>query len=328
MSQKKQLLVGLVVALVVVAGLGTYAFLGVFKPDQAEAERKEAEAKLFSLEVEELTRLEVFAKDETTVLERQDGAWRITSPVLAAADEDAVRSLLDRLSRANRRKLLEEDGDPSLFGLDEPTLRISAQAASGEQAEVALGGQNSFDSSWFATIRPNQIITVDGWLKGSLEKSTFDLREKRLLDLGIDSVQQLHVTGLATYAISRSDDGWRRDDPDEVVEPAAVDEILLALRDLKATAFPAGAAETFGLDRPLLTVTLSREGQEPLTLRIARVGDQHHAQAEGGPVAEIPASIVDTLSEPPPRYEPPEEPEAEANQMVEEAAGAQEAGAD
>ncbi len=98
-AQKNLALLG--VLGVLAAGLGLYAYFGVRKPEEREAQRKESAEKLFSTQAPEpkrkqdggapaeaeFTAINVRAKGETTTLEKRDSRWWITSPVFSLADK-------------------------------------------------------------------------------------------------------------------------------------------------------------------------------------------------------------------------------------------------
>lgn len=309
MTQKMRLLVSLGGAALVAAVLGAYAFWGVFEPEKARVADEREAAKLFPVDPSAITRLEILAKEETTVLERKEDGWWIRAPVNAPGDEGAIRSLLDRLSSANRKKLLEEkDADLGLFGLDQPAVRIAASAGADEM-ELLLGSQNTFDGSWFASVRPGEVISVDGWLKTNLEKTTFDLRRKEILDFARSSVQGVRVSGRSAYELRRGEEGWTLTGPEAgPADTAAVDGLLRTLEELRAEAFPSGDAQEHGLEEPALELVLERGELGPLHLRLGAADGKHYAQLEGGPIAEIKAEVLDELSTPPP-LEAPEGPD-------------------
>lgn len=293
MTQKTRMLVNLAAAVVVAAGLGTYAYVGVFQAEQAEEARKSADEKLVPLESAAVKKLTVQAKGETTVLEKRDGSWRIVSPVEAAADSSAVEALVSRLAEA-RRKSEVKASDPKPYGLDAPRITVAAEG-DGAKAELALGARNGFDGTLFAKDGAGRFATVDSSLEGALGKTTLELREKRLVVVGEDQVASLQVkAGGQAFTLAKKDDGWWLDAPvEEHADDETASAMLRALQDLRATAFP--ATGDFGLDAPVAEVRLQRKEGAALELKIAEKEKKLYVQADGGPVAEVPTGLVEKL---------------------------------
>ncbi len=318
-SQKNQLVVTLAAAGLVAVAVGAYAFWGVFEAERKDEAREEVEARLFALEAESIASLQLHANGETTSLDRADGAWRITAPVEAAADTGAVDALIARLVAAKRKKLLVESGaDLTLFGLDEPTIRISASTADGQEASLAIGAQNTFDSSYFVSPGQGQVASADASIKTALEKGTFDLRDKRVIVFGDDGLESISTTGTASWTLRRSDGSWTlAGDQGGPADEKIVGGILRALHDLRALSFPAGTAADHGLDPPSIELTLRREDLPPLVLRLGSAEDKHYASFDGGAIMEIPGSLfTELVKEPKELLAPPPAPEGESPEGV------------
>lgn len=296
MTQKTRMLVTLAAALVVAAGAGTYAWFGVFEAEKAEAAQKEADEKLLSLG--DVVRLQVRAKGEDTVLEKKDGAWRLVQPVDAPADAATVEALVRQLEGARRSKAVDST-DAARFGLADPAVVVHATDAAGKEADVALGLRNEFDGSIFVRDAAGRIATTSSPLKGALEKSAFELRDKRLVVVGQDAVQGIEVHGANAFTLEKKDGAWQLATPvEERADAPTADGIVRALQDLRATAFvaenPADLA-AFGLAQPALRVALRRGGDPAVEVAFGRSGEKVYARSGDGPVAEVPASVLGSI---------------------------------
>jgi len=296
MTQKTRMLVGLVAALVIAAAGGAYAYWGVFVAGEQEKAAEDADRRLLALEADAIERLEVRAKGETTVLEKNDGSWRLVQPVAAPADGAAVQSLLSSLTGARHLRTLAE-ADPAKFGLADPKVVVAAFGADGVRKEVALGARNAFDDSLFARDAAGRTVSASGVLEGSLAKSAFDLRDKRVVVVGEQTIQGIELQG--GIALARDGEGWRLEAP--VREPAdrpTVDGIIRALQDLRATAFAAETVEdpkAFGLDAPAFRITLRRGEEAPITVAFGRADGKLYARADEGPVAEVRGDVLEKV---------------------------------
>jgi hypothetical protein len=304
MRPQIRLLVTLAATLALAAGAAAYAYYGVFVADRDEAAKKDAEATLLRFDRDALTRLQVTARGETTVLERRDGTWKVVAPVAADADEYAVTSLLDRLAAAKRKTALPDGASPARFGLEPATTRVVATTPAGEAA-LAIGATNEFDGSLYARADAGRIVTAEGGLRNAVEKTPFDLREKRPWTFDPARVRRIRVEGTdPAWTAERDGAGWKLAAPVAgKADGTAVDRVLGALRTLRATAIPAEAGadgRPFGLDRPRATVTLDLEGGGTQALALGETGPADarkvFARSGSGFVAEVTARTLEDVA--------------------------------
>lgn len=298
MSQQSKLLVSLGAALVLAAALGAYAYFGVFQKEQAELAAQENEGKLFDLDTEAISSLEVRAKGETTTLEKREGSWWIVAPLSVPADESAVRRLLDDLEQARHLRVVEEEGELRPFGLEPPSIRVEARTADGASAHVAVGLANTFDSSVYVSNRAGRVLTASNALKTAFEKTAFDLREKKLVLLKEDDIERFAIEGEHKVVLSRAEGEWTMLAPrDDRANAEEVDALLRKLVDFRAIDFP--SREVADLGAPLATLTLTPREGEVRTLRFWEEEGKAFAQANGGDLAEIAASSLEPLKKDP-----------------------------
>lgn len=301
MTQKTRMLVTLAAAVVVAAGAGAYAFYGVHEVEQAEAAKKEADEKLLGLAQDAITRLQVKARGGETVLEKQGGTWRIVKPVDAPAEAGTVESLLVQLEGARRSRAIDSV-DLGRFGLAAPAVAVTATAGDGKEATVALGARNDFDGTLFVRDAAGRVGTTSAALRSALEKSTFDLRDKRLIVVGEDAVQEIVVRGANRFSLAKNEDGWRIVEPlqDKADDPT-VTGIVRALQDARALAFAAEAGAVdpakFGLVEPAVEVTLRRSAGEPIVLAFGKADGKVYARSGDGPVLEVTGTVLGQVDE-------------------------------
>lgn len=293
MKQQSRMLLTLAAALAVAAGGGAWAFYGVFEADREQAARDAAEERLLGLEADAIERLELRARGETVALEKSEGGWKMVQPLQAAVDAQAVKALVDRLAGARRSRLVEA-ADPAAFGLTDPSVVVAAVAGA-VRAEVALGSGNSFDGSLFVRDAAGRIATTDTTLRSALDKSAFDLRDKRIVVLGTEALRGIELAG--GIRLARVDDAWRLEAPvEEPADAETVDGLVRSLQDLRATAFPAGEElAAFGLAEPAQVVTLRRGEAPALVVAFGQVGEKLYVRAGDGPVAEVPATALEKV---------------------------------
>ncbi|MBI3185646.1 MAG: DUF4340 domain-containing protein [Myxococcales bacterium] len=323
------------------AGLGLYAYYGVEKGDQREQERKEVTDLLFSLRREgekaadgsalqlEFTSITVSAKGETTVLEREGGEWRITSPIRAKADKVTVDSLTSQIQTAKLNAKVEENPDQAAlakYGLEPPAFTVSAYAyvpdekgggkddpSRRREATVHGGIENTFDGSVYLKKEGDPAVySAAGGVRWSLEKTTYELRDKEVMSVDEAKLKSIEVRAKAnSYALERDEKkAWKMIRPVAIeVDASAVTTMLSSIRYDRATAFPKDTPEeraALGLEAPQSDVTFTLESGEKVRLRLARraldAGEKAHAlreESSGATLAEVSPVAVSALDKSP-----------------------------
>jgi hypothetical protein len=326
---KNLLLVG--VLAVLAGGLGLYAWLGVTKPQQREERRKAEDARLFPIgeagQVDagprelEFSRISLQAKGDTTVLERQDGAWRMVSPVAAPVDTYAVDGLISEFQTGTVKETIEEKPTPEdlkRYGLDAPRFVLRARGklkSGGPEREIILkgGAENSFDGSVYLQRGDDpRVYSASGGLRWHLEKSAFDLRDKEILAVPEKDLQRVEVrSGKNGWVVERGEgDSWRITQPiADRADARTVSSLLSELRGQRATSFRADTPEErarTGVDKPASAVTLTLKQGDPIRLALGRSGADAgpsafvlRTQGSQSVLAEVPESVLTALNKQP-----------------------------
>ena len=296
MKARQRALVSTLVLLALAGAAVALAFFGVARKDEARAAKKTAEERLYAFRPAEVKSFTLVAKGDTTRLERAGDGWRLTAPVEAEAEKASVNSLLEAVAGLKRKAAIAPKPDPASlarYGLATPRARLTLALDGGKSATLALGDENPFDGSSFVEITSGAVDLVGAELKWSLEKSAFDLRDKRLLPFAEDRLERLEVvTPRLSYALAPGAGGYRLLAPvKEAADDAALARVLAALRDLRATSFthPSEGDAALGLDHPRFTVKLALKGGPTRTLDLGAPPPPPAKPAgEGGAKSEPP----------------------------------------
>lgn len=339
MRQTQKNLVSLLVLTLLAGGVGLYAWFGVMKTEEAESERKESSERLFpghepgarasdggALPPPVITWLQVVAKGDSTTLERQgDGPWRIAAPERVTADGIVVDGLVQQLVSGRFKASVEDSPTPEdlkRYGLEPPRFTVSAngylpdESGGGEGDEsrkrkVTLHGgiENPYDNTVYLRREGDpRVYVADSSLRFSLERSTFDLRDKAVLKVDESSVQRVEVKARKhSYVLERdAERGWRLVQPvAQRADDTRVSQGLQSLGVQLATAFVPDSPDVrarLGLEKPLVELRFTLGSGEPVRVRMSRVerGDQGKVLVlrEQGPevtLAEVPELALDVL---------------------------------
>ncbi len=234
-----------ILALVVGLTAG-YVYFFQYKKHQEQVEQKEKNAIVFKAEKEKLTHLELVRSTGPLVLEKKDGAWRLTAPVQDLADDAAVSSFIDSLLQERSQEVVAE-GDGVVwptFGLDQPSTRLVAKTSDGVSYEIKIGSVKSYDDQLYARVNDEKkvLLVTSSW-DAHLTKLPKDLRDKRLLRSDKGDYAGIRITrreGAPGVVLDKIDGKWvlkQGGDPTIPLSKAAVDSYLEKVRALQADDF-------------------------------------------------------------------------------------------
>lgn len=242
------------IALVLVlAGLGAYIYFVDSDRPAAGVEQKE---KVFTVDAEKINEISVTTEGETTVLQRADGNWRITTPFAADADRTEASSLSTGLAGLELGRVVDENAsDLAQYGLAEPRIRLAYKAEGGGSGELLIGDKTATGGDLYALI-PGQtrVFLIPGWQETSLAKKPFDLRDKRILQFDRDNVDSVEIAraGEPTIVLAREGSDWTLKEPVAARgDYSTVEGLLTKLATANMTRLiDASGPQTYGLDVP------------------------------------------------------------------------------
>jgi hypothetical protein len=248
--------------LVVALGLGGYIyFVESERPPGAPPEPADT---LFDFESDDITSLTVASESgDRTVLEKTDNRWRLVAPFESNVDITELVGVTSSLATLESQRVVAEPEDaPDLaaFGLADPRIEINVTTMTGADVTLQIGERTPTGSDLYATVAgSNRVFLISGFLEETFNRSTFDLRDKTILDFTRDQVDSLLITR-ADLAIELRKDGsdWSLVSPIAAnADFAVADGIVGRLSTGQMAGIEAESAtelEPYGLDTPRLTV--------------------------------------------------------------------------
>ena len=263
------------VLLVVALGLGAYIYF--VESDRPPGGTPEPRDMAFDFESDDITRLSVTAESgDRTVLEKTDDRWQLVEPFAGAVDVTEMVALSSSLAALEMQRVVaepEDAADLTAFGLGEPRIEVGVTTTTGTDARLLIGEQTPTGGDLYATVAgSNRVFLISGYLDGTFNKTTFDLRDKTILDFTRDQVDSLEITGTdLAIRLRQVDNRWSLVHPIEAHADLGVTNGLVGrLSTGQMAAIEAestDALESFGLDTPRLTVTVGL-GSSAATLLI------------------------------------------------------------
>ncbi len=312
MKQTTKTLLGLLVMLVVAGAIGG-AVLWTSKDEQKKTEAKDKTEKLFDFDKAQAKEIKLSRDGQVAVrLTRAEKGWKMTQPVQTGGDETAIDTLLTALAGLKQKKDLADEKDLKAYGLDKPRLEVVVILNDGKEQGVQVGIDNSFDNTlYLKTLGDPSVRVIDGYQKASLEKTAFDLRDKRVagLDDGAE-VKKLEVSGIKSpYAVEKEGSAWKL--KSEPADGPVVEGIVSNVKSLRATGIAAEQAKSlkdYGLDKPSAVIKISGGADKDAFTRTIRLGEaksgavtkKTYAQRDDSPVVfEIDRQILVTVDKQP-----------------------------
>ena len=260
------------VLLVVAIGLGAYIYFVERHRDPAST--PEPNEQLFTFDADDVTELQIRAEDgAVTDLRQDEGVWRVVAPVETAADDVAATSVAASLATLDIDRVLEEGAvDLEPFGLDAPALDVSF-AAGGDSQRLLIGDETPTGANRYAKLgASDRVFLIAGHHGTTFNKTTFDLRDKTVLDFDRDTLDRLEVSsGEQTIEFTRDGDDWRLAMPlGAAADFATVEGLIGSLGSGRMRAVEsenADALEEYGLEAPAHTVSM-HAGSATATLQI------------------------------------------------------------
>ena len=253
-----------VVLLAVALGLGAYIYF--VESDRPPGGTPEARETVFDFESDDIIRLSVTAESgDRTVIEKANDRWRLVEPFAGAVDVTEVVAVSSGLATLEiQRTVTEPEDAPDLtaFGLAEPRIEIGVTTTTGTDTRLVIGERTPTGDDLYATIAgSNRVFLISGYLDGTFNRTTFDLRDKTILDFTRDQVDSLEITGTDTAIRLRQEDSrWSLVSPIEAHADVGVTNGLvgrmstgqMAAIEVEST----DKLEPYGLDTPRLTVAV------------------------------------------------------------------------
>ena len=249
--------------------------------------------------------------------EKAENTWAMTHPLAVRADTQEIETLLTALSSL-QVSTFEADwtGEASAlalekYGLHPPRLSVILKSEKGTLG-LHIGAEN-----YVKPEHRNAIYTVADDISAQLDKSVFDLRDKRVLDFQRTATTRIEIErkGQVSFAsretegnanivcVKNFDDTWDLKTPIETkAELQAIDDLLFGVDSLEAVEFVADSDAhlgLYGLDSPAMQVSFTQRGAEkPAVLLIGnRKDDAVYVKSGDSPqVSLVKRALIDNVA--------------------------------
>lgn len=259
----------------VAAGLGAYIYFV-----DAEKTDTEVKEKVFTVAMDDVEELRVVAKGDTTVLRKVNGTWALVEPVATDADANDVNTLLSSLTGLEvNREVDPKAADLAQFGLTTPKTDITFKAKGGVTGRLRLGDATPTGSDLYAVKGDEtRVFVVATFVETNLARSSFDLRDKRVLRFERDKADGIEVAaaGKPPVTFARTNSDWRMTAPVNARgDYGAIEGLLTRLTTTMMTAIETtdiSDLKKYGLDTPASTLAV-KAGSATSTIAVGTTAD-------------------------------------------------------
>ena len=251
--------------LVVLIGLGAYIYFVLAKRPDSTVTKQE---KLFpNLEASKIDDLKVKSESgDVTSLKKEGGSWKIVSPLqVPAADSDAT-SLANALGDIEIVRVVEDNPtDLKPYGLDAPRIDVEYKSAEAKTAgHLLIGAKAAAGGNLYARREDEKrVVLIAQYQESSLNKSTFDLRDKTIMKVDHDKVDGIDVNvGGKTFELAKAGSDWKMTKPVAArADFSAADGLIgrvqqAQMKKVVSTSPSPADLKTYGFDKPQAIVNL------------------------------------------------------------------------
>jgi Domain of unknown function (DUF4340) len=212
------------------------------------------------------------------VFSKVEGSWKMTEPLTADLDQDAMDDFLNSLLTLRADELIAEKPTPEelkTHGLDKPEVKWRLQNGDKDLLTLLVGKTEKNGPRAYARLADRDMVfLLDPRLTA---KALGEFRLRTVWTQPLDAVQVVGLTykrAEGAFTLTKGDDGWKAvGKPDAKIDTATVEEALAALAGLKLERYVMDQGANlalFGLAPPELTVEVTTKAGQKFTLNLGR----------------------------------------------------------
>jgi hypothetical protein len=245
--------------LLVLVGLGSYIYFVASKKSDDRTSKLE---KLFaSVEADKVEELKIkSATGERTTVRKEGGAWKIVDPIAAPAAQADVSAVANALADAEIVRVVDDNpSDVKEYGLDSPRIEVAFTSGSGKPSgRLIVGDKTTTGGNLYARRNDEKrVVLIAQFHESTLNKSTFDLRDKTVIKFDRDKVNGIDVvTDGKMLEFAKSGSEWRLTKPlDARADFTAVEALIgrvetAQMKSIVSSEPSAADLRKYGLDKP------------------------------------------------------------------------------
>ena len=258
------------------------------------------------------------SQSKTVNCEKRENTWYVTQPIKAKADAQEIERILSELLLLQVSTYEADGADATAlaqlgkYGLDEPRIRVKLTDRDiihtlniGSTVPPESGQQ---ERVYVKDVYYESVYTVPDDIYPLLNKTAFDLRDKRVIDFQRTATNRFSISirGQKDVVCTKGYDNiWELQTSTGKIktDAKAVDDLLFGVDSLEAFAFVESSARnlaSYGLAAPSMKVAFTQSGEEkPVILLIGDSAEDEtvYVKSEYSPqVARVKRALIDKIA--------------------------------
>jgi hypothetical protein len=250
-----------IILVAITLGLFLYMYRVEIVGGRKEKEALEIAKKVMPYDADSVKVVRVRTGEGLVMARRIEDGWEITDPVKTKGDKGEIDNLLENLTGTSIERDLEETPpDLSVYGLSSPSVAVQVEGEGFSSDTLSIGEKNPTNTFVFAkwSGTPN-VFLLPQVARSQLEKTLFNLRDKKILDVEREEVAKFTIDGPhGRITCEKKGEEWYLTEPlEDKADQGSVSRVLSSVASGKATGFAAEKADDlrkFGLDEPRASV--------------------------------------------------------------------------
>ena len=293
---------------VVLVGLGAYIYFKEWhSPSLVEVSA--SRPRVLTVAPDAIEQITVRSENgDATTLTKGGDAWQIVSPVAANADATATIEMTRALANLEIRDVVDENPtNLEQYGLDPPRLEVVLKTSGDAMSRrLLIGDKTPAGENLYAKLASEtRVLLIAASIDATFNKTTWSLRDRRVLPIDRVGVDSLEVTGPGgKVVLVRQDQEWHLTQPLRMrADLGVVSDLVARLTSAEMQSLLAPDAAQLsrcGLEKPIHVVTLGT-GSSRATLQVGSKADASTTCARDVSrplVFTIETSLVDQLKKP------------------------------
>ena len=269
-----------------IAVLAALLALTVWQFNRREAEDTKApdvSAKLPKVQKEDVTELTISAPGKKPVaLKKDDSGWKLTSPVSADADKDAVDTALAKLGELESVSVAatKAENHDRLEVTEAKGVHVVAKQGDKVLADIWLGTYLSGNTMVREQGQTN-VATARGSIKFPFDKEVKEWRDRSIVDVPADQLTEMNFKNAnGEWKFAKRDGAWKQAPGEKEIpefDAAKLNAIASSVATLRANDFAADGVtpDTAGVGTtPVGTVTLATSDDAGVKEVLLRIGNK------------------------------------------------------
>ncbi|MDA0748002.1 MAG: DUF4340 domain-containing protein [bacterium] len=239
--------------------------------------------RVLDMEENRVVGLALVKKDSAMVFEKRQDGWWCLAPIEARGDSGALSNVIQALQNMDRKDVVAtaeevQRGTVKLadFGLDDPGLILVIRQRDAAPDSIYWGGMSPTGKyGYVQRSGRGEILMVNAWIRGAVDRSLFQLRDKRVLAFDRSAVKKIEMIHQdEKVVLVKEGEAWGLKEPvEERVDAQEIKRLLNRLysaRMQKVVSEGTEDLEPFGFSEPELVLSIY-EG-EKLVQKTVRIG--------------------------------------------------------